>query len=156
MELSNFFFGLTTFNANYKASANWLLGPVRNYLAANETSLQEIKVLPEALARLIELVDNGKISYGIASQKVFPELIKDPGLNIHEFITENGLQTQSSQNEIEGLIAAALHKHAEKINEYKKGKKGLISLFVGEVMKLSKGTADAKIVTEKIIEKLKA
>ena len=54
------------------------------------------------------------------------------------------------------LIDAALNKHSEKITEYKKGKKGLISLFVGEVMKLSKGKADARLVTEKIIEKLKA
>ena len=66
------------------------------------------------------------------------------------------MQVQTSQTEIEGLIEVALSKHSEKIPEYKKGKKGLISLFVGEVMKLSKGKADAKLVTEKLIEKLKA
>jgi aspartyl-tRNA(Asn)/glutamyl-tRNA(Gln) amidotransferase subunit B len=49
-----------------------------------------------------------------------------------------------------------LNKHAQKITEYKKGKKGLLSLFVGEVMKLSGGKVDPKIVTEKIIEKLNA
>jgi len=155
-ELSNFFFGLTKQTKNYKASANWVLGPIRNHLSSNETSLDEINLHPSSITELIELIDNGKISYGIATQKIFPAIINNPSLNIDQFIEENQLQIQTSQIEIETLIATALEKHSEKINEYKKGKKGLISLFVGEVMKLSKGKADAKLVTEKIIEKLKA
>ena len=51
-------------------------------------------------------------------------------------------------------IEPALARHAQKITEYKKGKKGLLSLFVGEVMKLSKGKANAEEVTQKILEKL--
>jgi len=47
-----------------------------------------------------------------------------------------------------------LVKHEQKIAEYKKGKKGLLSVFVGEVMKLSGGKADAKLITQKLIEKL--
>ena len=62
---------------------------------------------------------------------------------------------QNSENEIDSFVNDALQKHAQKITEYKKGKKGLISLFVGEVMKRSGGTVDAKLVTDKIIEKLK-
>lgn len=155
-ELSNFFFELSRLTTNFKASANWLLGPVKNHLIQNESSLDETGLSANALAQLIKFIDDGKISYGIASQKVFPQLIKDPLLSIETFIEKNELQVQTSQTEIESLIDAALSKHSEKITEYKKGKKGLISLFVGEVMKLSKGKADAKLVTEKIIEKLKA
>ena len=43
----------------------------------------------------------------------------------------------------------------DKVSEYKKGKKGLIGLFVGEVKKASKGTADPKLVTQLLQEKLK-
>ena len=43
----------------------------------------------------------------------------------------------------------------DKVDEYKKGKKGLIGLFVGEVKKRSKGKADPKIVTALLEEKLK-
>ena len=77
-------------------------------------------------------------------------------MNIAQYIEEEGLALQNSGNEIDSLIDTALNKHAQKITEYKKGKKGLLSLFVGEVMKLSNGKVDAKLVTEKIIEKLKA
>jgi aspartyl-tRNA(Asn)/glutamyl-tRNA(Gln) amidotransferase subunit B len=155
-ELSNFFFELADQTKNNKASANWTLGPIRNHLLSNEISLDEINLHPTAIAQLIQLIDEGKISYGIATQKIFPEILSNPSLNISQFINEKDLQIQTSQTEIDSLIDAALNKHSEKISEYKKGKKGLISLFVGEVMKLSKGKADAKLVTEKIIEKLKA
>jgi aspartyl-tRNA(Asn)/glutamyl-tRNA(Gln) amidotransferase subunit B len=40
------------------------------------------------------------------------------------------------------------------VKEYRKGKKGLLSLFVGEVMKRSGGKADPKLVNEILIEKL--
>jgi len=154
-ELSNLFFELTRHTSNYKASANWILGPVKNHLSGHDQSLDETQLTPKSIAEMIGLIDNGTISYGIALQQIFPAVIKNPSLDIGQYIDENQLQVQSSQSEIGNLIDAALSKHSQKIAEYKKGKKGLISLFVGEVMKLSKGTADAKLVTEIIIEKLK-
>jgi aspartyl-tRNA(Asn)/glutamyl-tRNA(Gln) amidotransferase subunit B len=155
-ELSNFFFEITRHCNNHKASANWILGPIKNHLSAHESLLDELHLQPTSIAEMIALIDNGTISYGIAIQQIFPAVINNPALNITQYIKENQLQLQTSQTEIENLIDASLNKHSEKIPEYKKGKKGLISLFVGEVMKLSKGKADAKLVTEKIIEKLKA
>jgi aspartyl-tRNA(Asn)/glutamyl-tRNA(Gln) amidotransferase subunit B len=125
-------------------------------LNTSEVSLDEVKLPAKTVAEIINLIDAGKISYGIAVQQVFPAVLKNPSLDITRFIKDNQLEVQSSQTEIEQLIDAALTKHSEKITEYRKGKKGLISLFVGEVMRLSKGKADAKLVTEKIIEKLKA
>ena len=153
--LAGFFFELVKHTNNYKASANWILGPIKNHLSGNDESLDEIQLSPNSIAEIIGLIDHGTISYGIAVQLIFPAVTKNPSLDITKYIEENKLEVQSSQNEIENLIDAALSKHSQKISEYKKGKKGLISLFVGEVMKLSKGKADAKLVTEKIIEKLK-
>jgi aspartyl-tRNA(Asn)/glutamyl-tRNA(Gln) amidotransferase subunit B len=42
----------------------------------------------------------------------------------------------------------------DKVQEFRKGKKGLIGLFVGEVKKLSKGKADPKITNDILLEKL--
>jgi aspartyl-tRNA(Asn)/glutamyl-tRNA(Gln) amidotransferase subunit B len=113
-------------------------------------------VPPAAVATLIRLIDAGSINFGIASQKIFPELMQHPALDIVSYIKENSLELETSGSQIDLLIQTALNKHAQKITEYKKGKKGLLSLFVGEVMKLSGGKVDAKIVTDKIIEKLNA
>ncbi|HYK57176.1 MAG TPA: Asp-tRNA(Asn)/Glu-tRNA(Gln) amidotransferase subunit GatB, partial [Flavisolibacter sp.] len=155
-DLAQYFKAITSETHNYKAAANWTLGPVKNHLSTHELSLEEFKVNPSSIAWLIHLIDEGKINFGTATQKIFPELIATPSLDIETFIEEKELKLETSESQIDLLIQAALEKHAQKITEYKKGKKGLISLFVGEVMKLSKGNADARLVTEKIIEKLKA
>jgi aspartyl-tRNA(Asn)/glutamyl-tRNA(Gln) amidotransferase subunit B len=155
-ELATYFQNIIQGTKNYKAAANWTIGPVKNYMATEELSIDEFMVPPGAVATLIQLIDDGSINFGIASQKIFPELIKNPGLDIDSYIRENSLQVETSSSQIDLLIQSALEKHAQKITEYKKGKKGLLSLFVGEVMKLSGGKVDAKLVTEKIIEKLNA
>ena len=155
-ELSQFFFELVQHTKNYKSAANWTIGPIKNRLNNSEDETDGIRVSPVTIAQLIALIDEGKINFGIATQKILPQLFQQPETDITVYIQQQGLMQQQSGDEIDQLIEAALRKHEQKITEYKKGKKGLISLFVGEVMKLSKGRADAKLVTEKIIEKLKA
>ena len=154
MELAAFFTAIAQETTNAKAAANWVIGPVKNYLAENDLPLDRFPVSSSSLAQLIQLIDKGTISYGIAAQKIFPQLLNNPQLDIDQYIQQEGLQLQSG-GEIDALIDASLTKHAQKITEYKKGKKGLLSLFVGEVMKLSKGKANAEEVTQKILEKLK-
>jgi aspartyl-tRNA(Asn)/glutamyl-tRNA(Gln) amidotransferase subunit B len=154
MELATYFMSIAKETTNPKAAANWAIGPIKNHLAENDLSIDAFPVQPSAIAQLIRLTDQGIISYGIASQKIFPHLLNNPQTNIQQYIEAEGLQVQSG-GEIDAFIDASLTKHAQKITEYKKGKKGLLSLFVGEVMKLSKGKANAEEVTQKILEKLK-
>ncbi|HZH64242.1 MAG TPA: Asp-tRNA(Asn)/Glu-tRNA(Gln) amidotransferase subunit GatB [Flavisolibacter sp.] len=151
--LGVYFIALTKETTNYKAAANWVMGPIKNYLAEEDKGADEIKVPPSAVAELIRLIDKGIISYGIAVQKIFTHLLKHPQTNIEQYVEQEGLQLQSG-NETDVLVDAALTKYAQKIIEYKRGKKGLLSLFVGEVMKLSKGKANAEEVTKKLEEKL--
>jgi aspartyl-tRNA(Asn)/glutamyl-tRNA(Gln) amidotransferase subunit B len=66
------------------------------------------------------------------------------------------LLQESDVSAIGPIIDAVLQKFAAKAEEYKKGKKGLLSLFVGEVMKQSKGKADPKLTNELLLEKLNA
>lgn len=156
LELMHYFISIASYLHNNKAAANWTIGPVRNYLVTHDLTIDEFPVRSSSIAQLIDWIDKGKISHGVATQKLLPELINNPDLNLQEYATAKSLFLISNVTEIDQYIDAALNKHNLKIVEYKKGKKGLISLFVGEVMKLSKGKADAKLVTEKLIEKLNA
>ena len=60
----------------------------------------------------------------------------------------------SDAGEIQGIVDEVLAKYPEKVAEYKAGKKGLIGMFVGEVMKASKGKADPKIANKLVAEAL--
>lgn len=140
----------------FKAAANWMLGPVRSWLNENNKEINEFPISPDKLGSVINLVDTGKISFTMASTKLFSLLLLNPEQDADEIAKNENLLQQSDLSAI-GLIADnVLEKFADKVNEYKKGKKGLLALFVGEVMKQSKGKADPKITNEILLEKLKS
>ena len=105
------------------------------------------------MAALIKIVDEGKVSNTIATQKIFPVLLSDT--KTPEVIAKANNWIQESDNiALQEWINAAVAKYPEKVVEYKEGKKGLIGLFMGEVMKLSKGKADPKLANQLVREVL--
>ena len=153
-QFSDYFEKLIQHTDNYKAVANWMLGPVRSWLNENNVEIDAFPAQASSMAALIKLVDDGKLSFSVASTKVFPRLLKEPAKNPEKIATENNLIQQSDAGSIEPIIDEVLEKLADKVTEYKKGKKGLLALFVGEVMKRSKGKADPKMTTELLLKKL--
>jgi aspartyl-tRNA(Asn)/glutamyl-tRNA(Gln) amidotransferase subunit B len=139
-----------------KSAANWMLGPVKSWLNENNKGIHEFPLAPAKIANLVQLVDTGKLSFTVASGKLFSYLIENPAMDPEQIAIEQNLIQQSDVNSLEPLIDEILNKHAEKVKEYKKGKKGLLSLFVGEVMKRSKGKADPRVTNEILLEKLKS
>jgi aspartyl-tRNA(Asn)/glutamyl-tRNA(Gln) amidotransferase subunit B len=121
----------------------------------SETSIEDFNIPPKSIAETISLIDEGKITYGIAVQKIFPALLKDATIHVQEFAQANNLLLSETSSEIDEWINAVLEKNPQKVTEFRKGKKGLIGFFVGEAMRLAKGQADAKQLTEKLNEKLK-
>jgi aspartyl-tRNA(Asn)/glutamyl-tRNA(Gln) amidotransferase subunit B len=155
-DMADYFEQLIKFTANYKAAANWMLGPVKSWLNEHNKSIVDFPLSVEKIARTIALVDGGKLSFTIASGKLFSLLLSDPSKDPEEIAIEQNLIQQSEVNSLEPIIDEVLNKHAEKVKEYKKGKKGLLSMFVGEVMKRSKGKADPRVTNEILLEKLKS
>jgi aspartyl-tRNA(Asn)/glutamyl-tRNA(Gln) amidotransferase subunit B len=141
---------------NYKAAANWVLGSVKSYLNETASGINDFKLKPESLSALIALIDEGLLSNTAAAQQVFPMMVKHPektALEIAE--TLNVIQSNDS-GLIDSVVKEALSKYPEKIEEYKSGKKGLLGLFVGEAMKLSKGKADPKALNKAVAEALES
>ena len=52
------------------------MGDVKSYLNENGVSISEFPISPKRLSDLIQLIEDGKLSTTIASQKIFPELLK--------------------------------------------------------------------------------
>ncbi|HWB91673.1 MAG TPA: Asp-tRNA(Asn)/Glu-tRNA(Gln) amidotransferase subunit GatB [Puia sp.] len=151
---AGYFERLIVHTASYKAAANWLLGPVRSALNEQNTDWKDLPVPPENLASLIKLVEEGRISFSIAAERVFPVMMREPGKQPLDIAVSLNLLQSSDTSEIAAWIEQALAGMPDKVSEYKKGKKGLIGLFVGEVKKLSKGKADPKLTNKLLLEKL--
>jgi aspartyl-tRNA(Asn)/glutamyl-tRNA(Gln) amidotransferase subunit B len=140
---------------NYKAIVNWITGPLRQLANEQATLIDELGIAPKTLAQLITLVEEGKVNFSVASTKILPVAIQKQGTSPLQIATELNLLQVSEASDVEAWINEVLNKLPEKVAEFKKGKKGLIGLFVGEVKKISKGKADPKIATQLLEEKLK-
>lgn len=139
---------------HYKAAANWLQGPVWSARNEQGLALKDFPVKPSSLARLIQLVEEGRLSFSIASSRIFPVLLKDRSAEPLDIAVSLNLLQSSDTSEIAAWVEQALAKMPDKVTEYRKGKKGLIGLFVGEVKKLSKGKADPRLTNQLLLEKL--
>jgi len=143
-----YFEELISITANYKGAANWIMGPVKSYLNEQAVDIQAFPISATRLAKLISLIDEGKVSHSVAVQKIFPNMLalndKDP----MEIAQENNWIQESDQGSINEYVKQAIAKYPDKVIEYNEGKKGLIGLFMGEVMKLSKGKADPKMASK--------
>jgi aspartyl-tRNA(Asn)/glutamyl-tRNA(Gln) amidotransferase subunit B len=154
--VADYFEAVTNHTTNYKAAANWILGPVKTWMNENVKEVTDFPVAPSQLAAVIKLVDDNKVSFSLASTKLLSGLINEPAKNPEQLATVLNLLQQSDAGAIEPVVDAVLEKLAAKVQEYKKGKKGLLALFVGEVMKQTKGKADPKLTNDLILEKLKS
>jgi aspartyl-tRNA(Asn)/glutamyl-tRNA(Gln) amidotransferase subunit B len=153
-EVASYFEEVCRHTTQYKAVSNWIMGPVKAYL--NELTATDIvfPVKAATLAELVQLVETGKLSFSVASQQVFPEIIRQSEKSPLEVARQLNVIQESNQDLLVPVIDDVLAAFPEKVNEYKKGKKGLKAMFIGEVMKRTKGKADPKLTDELVTKKL--
>jgi aspartyl-tRNA(Asn)/glutamyl-tRNA(Gln) amidotransferase subunit B len=153
-ETAAFFENIVTHTNKYKQAANWILGPVKSYLNDTDITIEQLPVNPKTFAKLIEIVEQGSVSFGVAASKIFPALLKFPGREPMEIAREQNVLLEKNDDSLNNWIDEVLSKMPDKVSEYKKGKKNLIGLFSGEVKKISKGKADMQAVNKMLNQKL--
>lgn len=146
-EVAEYFDATCQFTKNYKAASNWIMGTVKSYLNDNHLEIEQLTITPEKLAQLINLVDEGKVSTSTASQQIFPVMVTDTSASPLQIAEAKNLIQQSNTDTLQSLIDEVLAANPAKVKEYKNGKKGLLGMFMGDIMKKSKGSADPKVTT---------
>jgi aspartyl-tRNA(Asn)/glutamyl-tRNA(Gln) amidotransferase subunit B len=152
-EEADFFANWIQTTTHYKAAVNWILGPIREYLHETGLTYTELHTSMTQLNDLLNLVESNQLSFANATGKVFRGIV---GTNIQalQFAQDHQLIQNNSTDTINQWVEQVLNAHPEKVAAYKKGKKGLMGVFVGEVKKISKGQADPKITTQILEKKL--
>ena len=153
-ELAQYFMELGTHCANYKLAANWIMGAVKSYLNEQATSITEFPIPPIQIAAIIQLIESNKINNTSATQILFPALINNPNANVAELAQSLNININTSDEDMMAFVNEVLAKYPDKVAEYKSGKKGLLGLFMGEVMKLAKGKLDPKEANKLVIAAL--
>lgn len=139
---------------SYKAVANWVIGPVKNYCSNNNLETKDFPLDAAKLAALIQFTESGKVHFNIASGKLMDAYIKDSSQSPKTLAASLNLLQENDSDALSTWVDEVIASMPDKVKEYQSGKKGLIGLFAGQVKKMSKGKADMQAVTAMLEDKL--
>ena len=152
---ADYFEAAVAAGAPAKAAANWTLGDVQRAIKDRPAlSLAAFagRVPPAALAELLRLLESGTIGGPVAKQ-VF-ERMADAGGSPAAIVEAEGLARIADEGALEAMVDDVLAAHPAAVAEYRAGKAQTFGFLVGQVMKASKGRADAGSVNALLKKKL--
>ena len=137
-----------------KQLCNLYMSDVMALMNASGKSIGECAMAPAALAALVKLAAAGTIN-GPTLKELLPEIFEKGG-DPEAIVKERGLGAVSDTGALEAFVDQAIAANPGPVQDFKNGKKAAAGFFVGQVMKLSKGKADPKIVGKLVAQKLAA
>ncbi len=150
--VAEYFEATVAAKANPKLAANWIMSDISAYLNTERISISELRLKPETLAELIELIEAGTISNKIGKD-ILPELLESGG-SAKQLVEKKGLIQISDTGAIESAIDEVLAANPTELEQYRNGKTKLLGFFVGKVMKQTGGRADPKLTNQLLAKKL--
>lgn len=111
-----------------------------------KVSFEEIGISSDNFREIISLVIKGYVSYTVATQEILPFMFDNITMSPKDIAKKLNCLQNDDIEYIKTLSEEVLKSYTTKVEEYKKGKKGLLGFFIGEVMKKSNMKADPKLV----------
>lgn len=150
-EMAEFFESCMKYSKNAKSVCNWLLADVSAWLNAHETTISMSTLKPEHLAKLVAMIDEGRIS-----SKQAKELVDDlmAGRDPEVSAKEKGLEQMSDTGALEAMVKEVLDANPQAIVDFKNGKDRAVGFLVGQVMKKSRGKANPGMASKLVQQEL--
>ncbi len=133
-------------NVSLKTASNWIQTDLLGLLHADNKEIEDSPIPAAKLAELLELTESGKINRKQA-REVFEEIYKSGG-NPAEIVAARGMVQVSDEGQLEEWAKAAMAANPKAVADYQKGNKAAIGALVGGVMKLSKGKANPRVISQ--------
>ena len=150
-ELAHYFESVVQAGAPGKAAANWMQTELLRRLNDSGKEIVASPVSPKLLAELVTLVETKTIT-GTIGKKVFAEMF-DTGHSPAEIVAAQGLGAAISDAMVEQAAREVIAKNPENVAKFKSGNEGVFNFFLGQVMKATKGQANAQAIAT-ILRKL--
>jgi aspartyl-tRNA(Asn)/glutamyl-tRNA(Gln) amidotransferase subunit B len=132
--------------------ANWLLRDVAKLANDRETELDGLSLDAGALASLIGLVDDGRLT-AKSARELLPVLV-DQGGDPEALMRERGLEAVQDTSLIDEAVEAALAAHPDEVQRYRDGDRKVLNFLMGQVMKATRGKADPGAVRHALAARL--
>ncbi|MBO2522161.1 MAG: Asp-tRNA(Asn)/Glu-tRNA(Gln) amidotransferase subunit GatB [Clostridia bacterium] len=135
-----------------KTVSNWVMVEVQRLVNEAGIEFDALPIGPGDLAGLLELVKRGTISNNVGKE-VLEEMFKT-GKSAADIVKERGLEQISDTGELEAIVEQVIAENPGPVQDVRDGKEKAIGFLVGQVMKLTKGKANPKMVNELLRQKL--
>ncbi len=142
-ELSGFFEETVKVTQRPKEVSNWLTGDLLRILKERDMTVGQSELVPDHIVDLLRLLDSRTISISVAKE-IFSECVR-LGKMPSNIVEEKGLQQVDDEEEIESAIRQAMKDNPKAVDQYRAGKKAVLSYFIGAVMRRTKGRADPAV-----------
>ncbi|MBX6395096.1 MAG: Asp-tRNA(Asn)/Glu-tRNA(Gln) amidotransferase subunit GatB [Alicyclobacillaceae bacterium] len=150
--LADFFDEAVKYARDPKAVSNWMMGELLGHMNQTGVEIGDVKITPQGLGKLIELIDKGTISTKIA-KTVFSEMF-ETGKDPEAIIEEKGLVQISDEGALAAIVDKVIEANPKSVADYKGGKEKALGALVGQVMKETKGKANPQLVNKLLKERL--
>ena len=137
---------------NSKIATNWVTGDLMAALNRDSLPIEQSRVSPISLGKLICRINDQSISGKIAKD-IFSDLW-DNGGDVDQIIEARGLKQMSDSVELEQIVEKILSKFSEQADQVRQGQEKVLGFLVGQVMKETGGKANPKAVNEILSRKL--
>lgn len=148
-----FFFEVIMYYKNAKKISNWITSEINKRLNLSLTEDKEIPLNAKEFAILLNHVDAGDISQ-MGSRTLLSKLWEDNASKVDDLIDQLGLRLNNNDDELKTIVEQIISGNPKAVADHKAGK-NVTAFFVGQVMKATKGQADAGKVNKLISELLK-
>lgn len=152
-EISDYFEKCLEYYNNPKIVSNWVMSDILRLLK-EELLLDEvnIRISPENLTNIIKMVENKQISQN-ASKEVLDEMwLNDEPCEI--IVERLGLKQVNNADELDGVVEEVITENPQAVQDFKDGNTKIVTFFMGQIMKKTRGKANPQIINKLIIEKL--
>ena len=126
--------------------ANWIIGELFGWMNESGCSIEEIKVNPVELIKLIQF-HKQKVVNKNSAKEILRDMLQT-GKTAQTIIQEKGLKQISSADELEKIIQQTLQKHPDEVASYHAGKEAIFNWLFGQAMQATRGKGDPQKVRE--------
>ena len=150
-DISDYFEECISINTDPKQAANWINGMVLSYLNANDITIDELKLRPNDLKELIDLIESKTIS-SKQGKDVFNICVEN-GKSPKVVVKEEGMLQITDPEEVRKIVLDTMNSNLEQVNNYKTNPR-VLDFFIGQVMKNSHGKANPEVARKVLSEEL--
>ena len=149
-EVAEYFEECARHTKDYKRLSSWIINELFRIL--KEASIRELPISPKDFASLVNLISDGRITEQIGKE-ILDEMFKT-GKDPESIVKEKDIRVIQEKDLLVDIVDQVIRENSKAVEKIRSGKIEAVNFLVGQVMRKTRGQADAKIVRKMIMERL--